>query len=244
MLLPRPQKRPNERRILTLRLDEKPGDPQTPVGLWSQLDERRGSRHSSRGRRQRGQHRRCPPVRLRCSPRAVTAYAWCRPYDRAASDAVLEALDPWRRVRVAVERRRRWSDEERWQISRGGNFAGRQGAACRPAVPYLDGADLHLAPQAARRAARGGTGPPRKGSRRPCSSRTPSRIRFTRCGTPAIVIDLERGKRVSIVASAVPALATAALEGAAVSCSYVDPEQRARRDQPLVSARARALLSG
>jgi hypothetical protein len=28
MLLPRPSKRPNERRKLTFRLDEKPGDPQ------------------------------------------------------------------------------------------------------------------------------------------------------------------------------------------------------------------------
>ena len=42
MLLPRPPRQPNERRILTLDLDEKPGDPQTPVGLWSPLDERPG----------------------------------------------------------------------------------------------------------------------------------------------------------------------------------------------------------
>ncbi len=46
MLLPRPRSPPNERRILTFELDEKPGDRQTTVGLWLPLDESRGSRHA------------------------------------------------------------------------------------------------------------------------------------------------------------------------------------------------------
>jgi hypothetical protein len=46
MLLPRPLKRPNERRKLTFRLDEKPGDPHERRKLTFRLDEKPGDPHS------------------------------------------------------------------------------------------------------------------------------------------------------------------------------------------------------
>jgi hypothetical protein len=45
MLLPQPYGPKNERRMLTFRLEENLGDPQTTVGLLLPLDESRGSGH-------------------------------------------------------------------------------------------------------------------------------------------------------------------------------------------------------
>ena len=109
-----------------------------------------------------------------------------------------------------VERRRRWSDEERWQILE---------------EAFLPGAKvLHVARQHDISTGLIYTWRRKRLAAQLEATPAPSDQGFAEavlvanaepgapCATPAIVIDLERGKRVSIFASASPALAIATLK--------------------------------
>ena len=101
MLLPRPRSRPNERRKLTLNLDEKPGDPQTPVGLWLPLDERPGSRQFRDALQAKGIQPCIPGRRSRNEP---VGYDKRRYRRRNRIEIMFGRLKDWRRVATRYDR--------------------------------------------------------------------------------------------------------------------------------------------
>jgi transposase len=109
-----------------------------------------------------------------------------------------------------IERRRRWSDAERWQIL---DEAFSPGAKVLHVARHHDISTgliytwrrKHLAAQLEAAPASSDPGFAEAVLVADVDPVAP-------CATPAIVIDLERGKRVSIFASASPALAAAALK--------------------------------
>lgn len=109
-----------------------------------------------------------------------------------------------------VERRRRWSDEERWQILE---------EAFSPGAKVLQVARQHdistgliYTWRRKQLAAQLGAAPVGSDQGFAEAVLVADAEPVTPCAPPAIIIDLERGKRVSIFASASPALAAATLK--------------------------------
>ena len=109
-----------------------------------------------------------------------------------------------------VERRRRWSDEERWQILEEAFSPGAK--VLHVARQYDISTGLIYTWRRKRLAAQLEAVPAASDQGFAEAMLVPDAEPVAPCGTPAIIIDLERGTRVSIFASASPALAVAALK--------------------------------
>ena len=109
-----------------------------------------------------------------------------------------------------VERRRRWSDEERWQILEEAFSPGAK--VLHVARQYDISTGLIYTWRRKRLAAQLEAAPAAPDQGFAEAVLAPGAEPAASCTTLAIVIDLERGKRVSIFASASPTLAVAALK--------------------------------